>query len=415
MKTDNDSSQGDIKALNDLLVNCEDFGRLESMLGGFNLFQVLKFEHGEIRHSNVLAWVLDPNESHGLDDNFLKKWLMRVIHEYQGEMLTVISPVDIDAWQLVDVEVRREWQSIDILAVLKFADSKPWVLCIENKIGSNQHSDQLRRYKETVRAHYGVAERHLFIFLTKNDEQPEDADYITASYSQVYQALKESMQSKAHAIGSEPRVLLDNYLRLLQEKFMDESEIARTARRIYQQHRRALDVIFEQRPDNLRLISDGVKTMLEEASIELGIKVLNSTKSNIRFIPFEWDVSSNVNATGNAISGVSYGILFEVLLGGKCPFLNVVSWKALDSLVAALWERSDSPPFKRQKRKERPKEWCTLHSIKGSNISLDEQGIEDQDVNIKTVYEWVAKTIKSSATREVVEVVAQVMNSRIKL
>ena len=64
---------GDYAALNELIVNCPDFGKLESLLGGFNLFRVLAFEYGEIRHSNVLAWILDPAESHGLDSTFLQK------------------------------------------------------------------------------------------------------------------------------------------------------------------------------------------------------------------------------------------------------------------------------------------------------------------------------------------------------
>src|SRR5205807_611078 len=100
--------RADYAVLNDLIVNCPDFEHLEALLGGFNLFQVLDFEHGEIRHSNVLAWILDPAQSHGLDDSFLKKWLMRVIHESTDETGTAVAAVDIDGWQLAGVEVRRE-------------------------------------------------------------------------------------------------------------------------------------------------------------------------------------------------------------------------------------------------------------------------------------------------------------------
>ena len=37
----------------------------------FNMFDVLKISRTEIRHSNMLGWLLDPNESHGLGDTFL--------------------------------------------------------------------------------------------------------------------------------------------------------------------------------------------------------------------------------------------------------------------------------------------------------------------------------------------------------
>lgn len=75
-----DNSEQDLAALGELLINCPDFERLERLLGGFNLFQVLRFEHGEIRHSNVLAWLMDPLDSHGLGDLFLRRWLMRDLH-----------------------------------------------------------------------------------------------------------------------------------------------------------------------------------------------------------------------------------------------------------------------------------------------------------------------------------------------
>ncbi|MCP5523721.1 MAG: PD-(D/E)XK nuclease family protein [Verrucomicrobiales bacterium] len=220
--SDAPSIKADYEALNELIVNCPDFDRLESLLGGFNLFQVLKFEYGEIRHSNVLAWILDPAESHGLDASFLKKWLMRVIFEASEATETPVSAVDIDAWQLLDVEVRREWNHLDLLLILTFADDQKWVVCIENKVLSAQHSNQLQRYRKVVQEHFPKAARRMFLFLTKWGEEPEDDAYLAASYTQVHQALKECIQSRSHAIGNEPRVLLENYLRLLEEKFMDE-------------------------------------------------------------------------------------------------------------------------------------------------------------------------------------------------
>ena len=97
----------ELEALNHLIVDCPDLEHIESMLGGFNLFQVLKFEYGEIRHSNVLAWLLDPSESHGLNETFLKKWLMRIVHETSGDAPSPVRAVDIDAWQLLGVQVHR--------------------------------------------------------------------------------------------------------------------------------------------------------------------------------------------------------------------------------------------------------------------------------------------------------------------
>jgi hypothetical protein len=95
--------------LNSLVVNCSELREVERLLGNFNLFRVLRFEHGEIRHSNVLAWLLQPTESHGLKDLFLRRWLMRIFHESESEVASHIDPVELDSLSIRSVDVYREW------------------------------------------------------------------------------------------------------------------------------------------------------------------------------------------------------------------------------------------------------------------------------------------------------------------
>ena len=401
--SDLNKNAADHASLNELIVNCPEFEQLEALLGGFNLFQVLKFEHGEIRHSNVLAWIMDPNESHGLDSLFLKKWLMRVIHESTGQTSAPVTAVDIDAWQLLDVEVRREWQNIDLLLILSFVNKEQWVICIENKVNSVQSNGQLRKYRAKVEKTFPDAKHRIYLFLTKNDEEPEDETYIPASYTQVHKVLKECLQAKNHVIGSEPKVLLENYMRLLEEKFMDESEIARTARKIYQQHRRALDIIFEQRPDNLRLVSDKVRAFLEERLGEVGFMMDSYSKAYIRMIPKSWDHPGNSH--GTAWSNSKRTVVFEMNLCGKSPKLYAISGKAPDSWIEPLWNQSAKAPFRRPNRATRPAIWCTLH-IFGSKLSVEEENVDETDGTADKICNWCLSCLKEDDTRKVVHVIA---------
>ena len=401
--SDSATIRGNYAALNELIVNCPDFERLEALLGGFNIFQVLKCEHGESRHSNVLAWILDPAESHGLDCTFLKKWLMRVIHESAGSAGAPISPAEIDAWELVDVEVRREWRSIDLLLILNFVDREHWVICIENKVNSEQHSDQLRRYRSVVESQFASAGRRLFLFLSKSPEIPEDDHFLSASYTQVHKSLSECLQNRSHAIGSEPRVLIENYLRLLEEKFMDESEIARTALRIYQQHRRALDVIFEHRPDNLRAVSETIRKRLVEHADRLGIAMESCSKSCLRFIPRAWDHPGNTH--GDAWAGTNRTILFELSLSAKRPYLVIISGKAPDAWIEPLWQRAAHPPFKKMKRVMRPQMWCTLHIAGKNNISLSDEAMDDPNGVAQRIFEFAVEWLQSPDTQAVIRII----------
>lgn len=76
-----DNSIEKIKALEELLLD-EDFIILISKTGRLNVFYALQLQNQEIRHSNFLAWLLNPNESHKLGDAFLKELLQIVLKEY---------------------------------------------------------------------------------------------------------------------------------------------------------------------------------------------------------------------------------------------------------------------------------------------------------------------------------------------
>ena len=65
--------------LTNLIMNCPELPQLEAQLFQFNIFRVLRADRNELRHSNMLAWLFTPDESHGFSDLFLRRWLMIVL------------------------------------------------------------------------------------------------------------------------------------------------------------------------------------------------------------------------------------------------------------------------------------------------------------------------------------------------
>jgi hypothetical protein len=61
----------DIEKLKNFILNNHDLEKLESMLLDFNVFETLNIVKNEIRHSNVLSWLLKPNANHGIVYIFL--------------------------------------------------------------------------------------------------------------------------------------------------------------------------------------------------------------------------------------------------------------------------------------------------------------------------------------------------------
>ena len=68
----------DIKILYDKLLKDEDFDKIDLELKNPNIFQILNISKNEIRHSNFLSWLLEPNGSHKIRDVFLKRFLREV-------------------------------------------------------------------------------------------------------------------------------------------------------------------------------------------------------------------------------------------------------------------------------------------------------------------------------------------------
>jgi len=90
---------------------------LELSLNRPNIFRALRLGHFEIRHSNFLAWLLDPNENHGLNDLFLKIFLREIFSSSKSNM----SLIDIEEMNIDLTTVRREYLNIDILIELEKA------------------------------------------------------------------------------------------------------------------------------------------------------------------------------------------------------------------------------------------------------------------------------------------------------
>src|SRR5947207_344585 len=140
-----------LAALERFVVENDDLLTLESRIGRFNIFDALGVTRVEIRHSNFLAFILDPAESHGQGQLFLKAILMDLLKQAPTEMRPQLSPIDLDGTNLRGIEVRREWKHIDLLIKCQ---EPPIVVVIENKIGSKEGTDQLSRYKATMKHHY---------------------------------------------------------------------------------------------------------------------------------------------------------------------------------------------------------------------------------------------------------------------
>ncbi|HUU83032.1 MAG TPA: PD-(D/E)XK nuclease family protein [Phycisphaerae bacterium] len=230
--------------LDAFLVDNEELETLNARLASFNLFRVLRIERVEIRHSNVLAWLLTPGETHGLGAQFLRRFLSRLLMENEDAQVR-LTPAQVELMSFDDVEVYREWKNIDIVARSPAAD---WCLLIENKIGSKESKGQLVKCKNVVQKE--LAPKHLIpVFLTLEGDEPSEeareAGYISLSHVAVLDLCERMYEQHRSRIPRDAATFLEHYLTILRRLTMQDAGLVDLCKTIYRKHREAIDLIVE--------------------------------------------------------------------------------------------------------------------------------------------------------------------------
>ena len=249
----------DKEQLERFILNNPELDRLEGMLGEFNLFETLNLVHAEIRHSNVLAWLLNPLGNHGLGTYFLNLFLKHFISENKT-LIDNLTVFDIELFNFNDVEIRREWRNLDILVIIKEPD-KSLVIGIENKIKSSEHSNQLIRYREIIEKEFPNSQK-LYVFLTPENTIPGDDSWINFNYSTVSELIDDTTVYKKDLLNENILDFIEHYNIILKRYIVGNSEIEKICKQIYKRHKAALDLIFQYKPDIESNISDKIQALI---------------------------------------------------------------------------------------------------------------------------------------------------------
>lgn len=262
------------------LINDFDFEQIELSLKEPNIFDALSIEHKEIRHSNFLAYILNPNENHGLRDIILKKFLRDIFSDSKANNRTVF---DSDYLDLYNCEIRREWRNIDILIIF---DKD--IILIENKVDSVDHTNQLKRYKKIAEDNFTDKNRH-YVYLTPFGSDPIDSDsrdsYINYSYVQVSEILEKIISLYKNSISEKIKYYLEDYLSTLKKELLMNDKLNDLALKVYNAHKEAFDFIFDNRPDPSSILYPYFERELLKAGFVIGSK----NKGYIRFTTPELD------------------------------------------------------------------------------------------------------------------------------
>lgn len=249
----------------------ENLKGLENDFSKFNIFDCLKLTRAEIRHSNFLAWLLDPNETHGLNDFFLKEFLKKILKNNENVISTINNEnstkkyntpniLDIDKWNMAQADVFREYENIDLLIVDK---KNKFVFVIENKIDSFQHSGQLTKYRKIIDKQYGDFDYNLFVYLKPEKLEDIEKPYIYVNYNLVKEVLDDLLFEKQNTINPEVEIAIKHYKTIIERDIMTNDELRNKCAQIYRKHSEAIDLINKYGMPQ-KALCDILKEVLEQ-------------------------------------------------------------------------------------------------------------------------------------------------------
>lgn len=254
-----------------------DIEAMKSRFEKFNIFKAIGMGSLEIRHSNFLAFLLDPLKSHGLGDSFVRQLLVDVLTKNPDG--SPLKASELENWPLSGLEVQREADSIDILLT---DHEHRFVVVIENKTQSGEHSDQLRRYRRTIENQFPDY-RRLFLYLSPDadDEGPSDPAFIPTTYRSIEQAVLRVLDITPAANPDLVSLLKNHYLPMLRmENLVPDQELEDLVDRIYRRHRLAIDYICKNR-FSLAPIEELVRN-------HSSLMLIRTERKRMAFVPVAW-------------------------------------------------------------------------------------------------------------------------------
>ncbi len=263
-------------------------------------FEALGMIHQEIRHSNFLAYCLDPSKPHGFSGRMLRAFL-DLVNDKMCYGLT-----DLPA-SLCQVEVLREWNHIDLF--IRIPGKPERIVAVEQKIRASEGAGgQLTRYRELLAREFSEATRTL-IFLTVEGDAPPiegEAKYWSAlSLRDVVNVFASVAKASPNADGTG---LFLQYEQMLKRYIMLDPEVDARIRKLWRSHGAALELLMEHRPDLEREIADVLRKRPERLAVELetGGEVLRfqdgaSSLRHLRFAVDTWQASHAWTMGGVAV------------------------------------------------------------------------------------------------------------------
>jgi len=169
---------------------------------------IFKYATSELSNDAFLCWLFSVSKDkysfnnsveYNVSQGYLKKFC-----EYDGKII------------VFDNGIIKQEKNIDVLIKGKYDNGEEFILTIENKTLSKQHSDQLKRYKEYINEKYKhIKHRHFIYYKTAiqgNVDEIKKEGFLVFQIKEIFDLLNE------YEAGKSENDILKNYFDFIKEK-----------------------------------------------------------------------------------------------------------------------------------------------------------------------------------------------------
>lgn len=270
------------------LILDDDFTSIQGLVNEeINLMSILRIANKELQHSNLLAWLFDPNETHKLGDFFVKEFIKLYYkeNEYQdlGNTEAKLSVFDFVNLDFSDLEIMREHKNIDILIL---SETNGLCIMIENKIYAKEGKGQLTKYREYVKNEYSDYKHKIYIYLSLFEQDISELEtefYVKLTYQHIKKLIVQILDNQSISITNNTRFVLTQYLQTLKALMNENEKIEKTAKELYKRYKSAFDLVFKYaEPSQSTIVPHNLVVLIEKES---NIRPFSTSKTYIRFQP----------------------------------------------------------------------------------------------------------------------------------
>ena len=228
--------------------------KITELKNKLNYFEITKKEKDEIVHSNVLAWLFDPQGNHNLQTTFLKQFTSKIKLRLTGN-------------QMKNTQVKREYNLAGKRKDILITDYSTYFIAIENKIKASQENEQLEGYYNLLMENfwYIPESNRYYYFLTPKGDKPNHAKWKIIDYNLILEILTKILEKQSLNISNQTKEFLEQYIIVLgRDVLKRKDEVKELCMQLYQKHKEALDLIYEFRMEKYLIVNKGINDIISE-------------------------------------------------------------------------------------------------------------------------------------------------------